>query len=281
MRLSARAAHAPHAPARRRFQPTYVPGAFLAWRPPRLDNPTTVVVTDGNSNLKLTNTKDYIVQMPATPITSELNVWGGRRVILIGGEVNRTTGRGAFFHGQTEAMYCEGLKITGTCTEGIDLEYRTDAAVIIQNIYVTGLTGSLSTNHADCIQTWAGPNRLFIDRFRGESGYQGFFLLPTQQWTVALQGTQGPWPSGWDFRRVQLTAPGYCLYCDPGPPFPINVSNVYCQSTDPLKVDVRDQILWPKQSTPDHSWDAVTVGVPATPFVDPTLIGCGYTSFWP
>jgi hypothetical protein len=63
----------------------------LSWAPPTLTEPVTIEVSDSKANLKLDQTKDYIIKMPAKPLQGGLGIWGGRNVVLIGGEIHIPT----------------------------------------------------------------------------------------------------------------------------------------------------------------------------------------------
>lgn len=258
-------------PPASRWTPVPSLDTFLRWAPPPLSYPQTVTVEDGASTFTLDPGTDYIVEMPDTPISSELNILGGRNVRVIGGEI-ATPGRAVYLHQQTGSAYVEGLKISGDPTEGFDLDQRYGAAVILQNVWIENLLGSIDTNHADAIQAWAGPDRLLVDRFYAKTTYQGFFLTPRQQWSA------GPQPSQFDLRRIHIdvTSGGYALWRDTG--FPLAIEEIYV-TPNPSKPDP-DQYLWPKPSTGDTSWAGVVGGPPPTEFVDPTAIGCGYVSAW-
>lgn len=232
--------------------------------PPKLSAPTTVTIATGSSNLKLDQTKDYIV----TGYTEgELNIWGGRRVVATGCEV-KTTGRGAYFQRQTEVMWCEGLKITGAPTEGIDLDHRgATPTIVLRDTYIENALGSQATNHADLIQSWGGPYRLYIDGFDGTSQYQGFFLNPHQF-------ANEPDSELISLARVQLRTGAYALWLNSSPTTRIALDDVWVQRAGYTS---RDQILWPKG---DARWDPVNIGVAPRAFVDPAKVGRNYVSPW-
>lgn len=180
-------------------EPTATPAAELpvddprlAWAPPALTDPTTVVVTDENNQPSLEAGRDYRLVLPE-PITAEggLIVKGGRNVVIIGGEIEVPTRddvresvgrRGLYLTEQTGTVHVEGLHIRGEdLSEGINIDQRDGAVVQLQNIRVEAVQGSEDGHHADIVQTWAGPDALRVDRFTGFTTYQGFFLLPTQR----------------------------------------------------------------------------------------------------
>jgi hypothetical protein len=232
----------------------------VSWPAPKLDHPKTVELKDGKNDLQLDLHRDYVLKLPRDrplDVPGGLRIYGGRNVVLIGGTVNVTDrSPGALLHDQTGTMHLEGVRFTGKqMTEGIDLDQSKGATVQIENVYVDTVHGSYATNHADLMQSWAGPRRLLIDGFYGRTQYQGFFLLPNQHY-------DGPPPKLFDLRNVYIDAPtgGYALWRSPSN-FPLRVSNVFVRPN--LQKGGRDQWLWPKPSTGDPSWRKVRVGAPA------------------
>ena len=213
-------------------------GSRLTWAPPALKNPIVMAYPEGSKSLKLDSARDYVLKLPtgrALRNNYGLTITGGHNVVIIGGAVNVGTGvpglgivarRGAYFKDQTGTLFLEGVRFQSPSSaylmEGIDLSQSKGATVIIQNVVVEHLVGSQSTNHADGLQTWAGPNRLLIDRLSIDTGYQGMFLLPNQNFS-------GPRPTQWDFRHVYLhgqTTAKYLMWKQSAS-FPWRVSNVY------------------------------------------------------
>ena len=213
-------------------------GNRLTWAPPALANPIVMAYPEGSKSLKLDSTRDYVLKLPtgrALQNNYGLTITGGHNVVIIGGAVNVGSGvpslgavarRGAYFKDQTGTIFLEGVRFQSPSSaylmEGIDLSESKGATVIIQNVVVEHLVGSQSTNHADGLQTWAGPGRLFIDRLSIDTGYQGMFLLPNQL-------LSGPAPRVWDFRHVYLhgqTTAKYLMW-KPKAAFPWTISNVY------------------------------------------------------
>ncbi|WP_298459331.1 hypothetical protein [uncultured Cellulomonas sp.] len=256
----------------------------LAWAPPALTAPTTIKASSSNRNLKLSLTKDYIIQMPAEPLTATrgLVIYGGRNVVLIGGEVrvpvegltaNNHGGRGLYLTGQTGTIHVEGLAVTGPgLTEGINLDQRKGAVVQLQNIRVETVQGSQAGRHADVLQTWAGPRQLRIDGLTGHTQYQGMFLLPNQLF-------DGPQPELFDLRRVDLNgtpSSAYMMWRDSAA-WPLTVDDVWVAPKDP---SWRDGFLWPKGTKPGSAaWPSVKVGTPAAgEFVPAGTAGVSYVS---
>lgn len=71
------------------------PAAALSWRPPKLTAPLTVQVSSSRPSLVLDDDKDYVVKLPATPVTTKggVTIRGGRNVVLIGGEIRAPSAR--------------------------------------------------------------------------------------------------------------------------------------------------------------------------------------------
>ncbi|MBO1752660.1 hypothetical protein J4G33_12675 [Actinotalea sp. BY-33] len=255
----------------------------LTWRPPALVSPQVVAISATNRTPRLDDTRDYVIQMPATPLEVDggVTISGGRNVVLVGGTISIPAGaqqanhanRGLFLKDQTGTVHVEGLLITGPgLGEGINLDQRKGAVVQLQNVRVETTHGSFETNHADVLQTWAGPRVLRVDRLSGTTQYQGFFLLPQQF------GTQAQ-PEVMDLRRVDLhgtAGSGYLLWRD-GLEWPLRVQDVWVAPSNPGS---RDSFLWPKGTAPGtDAWPQVDVGTPpGGEFVPAGRAGVGYTS---
>ena len=257
------------------------PSSALSWQPPALSAPEVVRVSATNRDLRLDPARDYVVQMPAEPLSvpGGLIIGGGRNVILVGGEINIPAGvgsghagRGLYLKGQTGTIHVEGLLITGAgLNEGINLDQQRGAVVQIQNVRVDTVHGSSSGDHADVLQTWAGPRQLRVDGLTGSSEYQGLFLLPRQF------GSQAQ-PEMMDLRRVDLRggpSSAYMIWRD-DLSWPLHVSDVHVAPRDP---SYRGGFLWPKSGAGAGSWPFVQVGTPAGgSFVPEGTAGLGYVS---
>ena len=281
--LLAGGAAAPASAAGAQAAPGTTAGPRLSWAPPVLSSPVTIQVSASRNNLSLDPARDYVLQMPSTPVTvaGGLTVVGGRNVVLVGGEIRIPAGvaadgranRGLYLKQQTGTVHVEGLLISGAgLGEGIDLDQRLGAVVQLQNVRVEHLAGTREGHHADVLQTWAGPRVLRVDGLSGSSDYQGMFLLPQQF------GTQAQ-PEVFDLRRVDLrgsSVSGYMLWRD-SLAWPLTVSDVWVSPRNP---DSRDSFLWPKGSGAGTSaWPSVNVGTPAQgSFVPAGRAGTGYTS---
>jgi hypothetical protein len=160
--------------------------------------------------------------------------------------------------------------------EGINLSQTLGGIVQLQNIRIEGATGTKAGNHADLIQSWAGPRQLRIDGFTGYTNYQGFFLLPNQWF-------DGPAPELFDLRNINLVGDpagaGYLYWVDETRQrFPVRHQNLWAQPSAG-KAGNPDQFLWPRPSTGDRTWDGVREGVPAGgDLVTRSEAGIGYVS---
>jgi len=228
--------------------PTSNAAGALQWAPPSLSRPTTITLSANNRELKLDPERDYRLVMPDTPLTVKggLSITGGHNVVLIGGALLAPSARqapdpqdrrGVYLKGQTGVVHIEGLKLGGDLSEGFDLDERLGATVQIENVDVGTVHGSRDANHADVIQSWAGPNKLLIDGLRASSDYQGLFLLPNQHWS------DGPKPQLFDVRRSVITlsdGAGYGVWVpDSAPWFRADGLTIVTEESD------RGKVLWP------------------------------------
>jgi hypothetical protein len=181
--------------------------ARLSWAPPMLSQPTVVRIGPGKRNVKLDASEDAIIVLPETrqDLGGGVTITGGHNVVMIGGEVyigpgvsGKADRRGLYLRSQTGTVHVEGVALTGHLIDGIDFEEDQGATVQIENVFVEHCYGSYSTDHADVIQTWAGPAKLRVDGLRATTDYQGFFLLPNQHFTGAA-------PTEFTFRRSIVT----------------------------------------------------------------------------
>jgi hypothetical protein len=234
----------------------------LAWAPPPLSHPKTIEISASNRELRLDDKTDYRLVLPSTPVTltGGLTVTGGHNVVLIGGTIQvppvkdaaqPQKRRGVFLKDQTGVIHIEGLRLSGPLSEGFDLDERQGGIVQIENVQVDMVYGTRATNHADVIQTWAGPAQLRVDGLRASSEYQGLFLLPNQHWET------GPQPTSFDFRRSIITmgeSSGYGLWTPSSPAWlHADGLTIVDANTD------RGRVLWPASSHP-----AVRVATPGS-----------------
>jgi hypothetical protein len=137
------------------------------------------------------------------------------------------------------------------------------AVVQLVNIRNDTVHGSRATNHADVVQSWAGPRELRIDRLTASSQYQGLFLLPHQFYNGPI-GT-------WDLRNINIigtAGSGFLLWKESGAA--IRFANVYVS-----KVDGRqDKMMWPNAAAwPGVAMRKTTDFVPAGS-AGATYVGC-------
>lgn len=257
------------------------PSEKLTWAPPPLTNPIDFYITESNyTSIKLDQSKDYVLHMPSTPLINRggiVSIWGGHNVVLIGGEVHvpkdaKGWAGGFYIHFCTGTFHLEGVAVTGedqALKEGINLDERYPGSMVqIENVRVGIAYGSFKTNHAQCIQTWAGPPALRIDHFTGHTTYQGFFLLPDQH-------APGQELRLFDFRNVNLWGGGFVLWIQSDPPVPLHTENIWIKS-DPKRWP--NLTLWPQGSS-DTIWKGVKPGDPPDgDFVPEGVAGCGYHS---
>lgn len=274
----------------------------LSWAPPELEDPIVLNLKVGDRVPKMDKSRDYLVKLPSdTPWIGELNLYGGRNVVLIGGEIHfpsedvdasfglneegktKRSHRALYLHGQTGTIHIEGVLFSGpTIREGINIDERHPNCVVqIQNLRCETITGTRAGHHADVIQTWAGPAELRIDRLTGISTYQGFFMLPNQHFHVG-EGKDGFYPTKWTFRNINLNGTetsAYLLWCPEKHTFPIEVDNVWVRPKSSRTND-RDAFLWPKpKQANDATWKDVKVGTPpGGDFVPKGAAGLGYVS---
>jgi hypothetical protein len=254
--------------------------ASLRWAPPPLIQPTTVSVTEDNHVLKLDPAKDYVVELPTDrPLraTGGLTIAGGRNVVLVGGEISipyqgpapgTQDRRALYLKGQTGTVHVEGLLLSGPdLNEGIDLDQRLGATVQIQNVRVEDAAPRDAADrlayHTDIIQSWAGPERLRIDRLTGSTGYQGFFLQPTQFGTLPTQA--------WEISNVNLRGlPGAAYLLWKGSGVKVNASNLWLQPAPNRSLALS---VW----GPLSEWGNPSQGAPpGGDFVPQGAVGIGY-----
>lgn len=256
----------------------------LTWAPPALDAPETVRPTTKDRRLDLDPGRDYVVQMPATPLDGPggLTIRGGRNVVLIGGDISVSRSapggyvgarRGLMLSGQTGTVHIEGLLIHGKgLSEGINLAEPFGATVQLQNIRVATVRAdderTFSDNHPDVLQTWAGPANLRVDGLTGATDYQGFFLHP-YQFPVKKRVER------FEFKRVNIRGTPTARYLLwQATRFPLHASEVFITSRRVSRKRIGS--LWPRKS---RTWSRVRRGVPSGgDFVPAGVAGSGYQS---
>lgn len=205
---------APATGPRRSAGTTAVPAApaLLAWPPPALGNPQTIVVTDEHRELELDVNLDYRISLPPNaaqpaPLRASggLVVRGGHDIVIVGGHIEIgpqdipewgeqgsdanirgiNMRRAMFFDGATGVVHVEGVLMNGAdISEGIQLN-TPDAIVQLQNIRIENLHArdqrDFTDNHPDLVDPWGGVRELRVDHLTGETDYQGFKLAGTRR----------------------------------------------------------------------------------------------------
>ncbi|HXP37672.1 MAG TPA: hypothetical protein VN817_07885 [Solirubrobacteraceae bacterium] len=173
----------------------------LKWAPPALSSPKIVSVPSGQDPyvLNLNTGQDYIVSLPTTGLHGTLEINGGHNVVLTGGEIivpssanqsdNGADGSDTalYVRGSTGVVHLEGLLLRGEANvqfDGIDVN-APEAVVQVENVRMSELYGSQTTEHADAIQTWGGAKALDIDRLTADGDYQGLTINPNNGNSVA------------------------------------------------------------------------------------------------
>jgi hypothetical protein len=105
-----------------------------------------------------------------SPVTTRLNLSGGRNWVLIGGEINingacATTDacNGLTVSGATGTIYVEGLYMHGATLNDGFKGNSPQATWIMQNTLINGVHGTQSTYHSDCWQPYGGFQHFFMD----------------------------------------------------------------------------------------------------------------------
>ncbi len=186
-------------------------------------------------------------------------------------------GWAARFSDQSGTLWVEGVHFGGSdLTGGVQLQ-EPGATVVMRDVLFDRVNGSLSTNHAELIQTWAGPARLLIDGLTGSTSYQGLFLEPNQYYT-------GPPPTVFDLRHIDIddSQGAYALWLGDvagSPPADAsgaiatwNVQDVYVVP-NPART-WPGWWLWPQPETGDPTWAGVISGAPPDgSYVQPIATG--------
>jgi hypothetical protein len=234
-----------------------------AWEEPTLVDPTTITLSNAYRSVKLDQTRDYIVRCPAGrfDVSGKITIWGGHNVVLqdCNEYVSNPAGDWAGdLEDQTGTLWLHDVHFGGRhLTGGVQIQ-EPGATVVMRDVLFDRVHGSYTTNHAECIQTWAGPLRLLIDGLVCPTDYQGLFLLPNQ-WD------NGPAPSIFDLRHVSIndTGGGYALWLGDVKgglsAMHLNLQDVYVVP-NPTKL-WRGWWLWPQP--PGGIWGKVIAGAPA------------------
>jgi hypothetical protein len=251
-----------------------------AWDEPALNDPITIQLSPTNFVMSLSQSQDYILQCPSGGLTvpNALNIAGGHDVVLEHCDIELSNPDwAAKFSNQTGTLWIEGVHFGGSqLTGGIQFQ-EPGATVVLRDVLFDRVYGSQSTNHAELIQTWAGPARLLIDGLTGSTTYQGLFLLPNQFYP-------GPPPTVIDLRHIDIddSEGAYALWLGDvtgspsddvsGAILTWNVEDVYVVP-NPTRT-WPGWWLWPQPSTGDPTWDDALAGSAAGgPYVQATSSG--------
>ncbi len=243
-----------------------------AWIRPALVDPTVVTINDAERNLKLDQAKDYILECRpgAVELSWPLVVWGGHNVVLEDCHLDlRVANWAAQFKDQTGTLWVHDVRFGGSrLTGGVQLE-EPGATVVMRDVLFDRVHGSYTTNHAECLQSWAGPARLLIDGLQCPTTYQGLFLLPNQ-WSSA------PAPKIFDLRHIAIDdrRGGVALWLGDVKGglrrMRLNLDQVYV-APNPTKTW---RGWWLEPQPPRATWHQVIAGTPPDgPYVRPTLSG--------
>lgn len=251
-----------------------------AWDEPALSDPTTIELSPTNYVLSLSDSQDYVLECPSGGLTlpSSLNVAGGHNVVLQNCDVELSNPDwAARFSYQTGTLWVEGVHFGGAqLTGGIQFQ-EPGATVVLRDVLFDTVYGSQSTNHAELIQTWAGPARLLIDGLTGSTTYQGLFLLPDQY-------DSGPPPTVIDLRHIDIddSQGAYALWLGDVAGSPSNDESgaILTWNVEDVYVVPNPARTWPgwwlmpQPSTGDPTWDNAMAGSPpGGPFVQATSSG--------
>jgi hypothetical protein len=284
------------------------PGGALRWAPPALNNPETIHLGNGFTELNLDRSRDYVIVMPPFVKVGGTSIDGGHNIVLIGGQTTvppallptadaERQRRGLYFTGATGTVHVEGVQIDGSGggeADGIALN-TPDAIVQLQNVRIVNLHGTEQSVHSDIVQPCGGVKELRIDRMTGSSAYQGLQigrdLGPIGKVTISrtnlAQTEEGRLDSG----------NGYVLWLTSGATgceaTPTTLSDVYVQ---PRSGNQFERTIWPSPIN-NHpcaariqsgfadwpSLPAITGGVhagtpPGGDFVPAGAAGIGYVS---
>lgn len=238
---------------------SHAAGTGSAWDQPALVNPVVIPISDANRNLVLDQTRDYVLSCGpgSTRLSAKLSVWGGHNVVFEHCGLSVTHDWVAYFHNQTGTLWVHDVHFGGArLTGGIQLQ-EPGATVVMRDVLFDKVYGTRATNHAELVQTWAGPKRLMIDGLSGADTYQGLFLLPNQ-WSF------GPAPTVFDLRHIDIdnSQGGYALWLGDvaGRIHTWHVQDTYVLP-NPTK-RWRGWWLWPQPRASSDIWAGVVAGRP-------------------
>jgi hypothetical protein len=239
--------------------PVAAPGTPSAWNLPALRSPTTIGLGPRSYNLKLDRSRDYILRCPPgrVKLPWTLSVWGGHDVVLQDCNLRVDHNWVASFKDQSGTLWVHDVHFGGhRLTGGIQLQ-EPAATVVLRDVLFDTVHGNYHTNHAELVQSWAGPRRLLIDGLTGATTYQGLFLLPNQLDRRAA-------PRVFDLRHIDIddSRGAYALWLGDlvGPIATWNVSDVYVTPNPRRRWP--GWWLWPRSRGGRSPWSPVRPGAP-------------------
>jgi hypothetical protein len=202
-----------------------------------------VVLSDASRSLTLSRSQDYVVECPPGrfDVSGKITIWGGHNVVFENCDeyvTNRAGDWAGYLEDQTGTLWVHDVHFGGAhLTGGMQLQ-EPRATVVLRDVLFDKVYGSYRTNHAECVQTWAGPARFLIDGLECPTTYQGLYLLPNQWDSKTVE-------TAWDFRNVRIDGDGaYDLWLGNVQPSQVsslplfNLQNVYdCGVGEPRDMD--------------------------------------------
>lgn len=196
----------------------------LTWPRPTLTNPTVWRPKSDDARFEWTPTfrrdQDVVIKLPTTrPLRHGIGVQGGRNIVIIGGAIHTADAAIAKTpedavaikaRGWTGEFFVEGLDLVGS--DAINVDARVNGAVsrrsilTVQNVRAACHAGESDEFHGDCLQTWAGPALIRVDRLTAVGAFQGLMLDP-------LQDAQAGLTPRADLRRVNIDVSAGSSYC--------------------------------------------------------------------
>lgn len=233
----------------------------LSWAPPTQDDPLVITTRPGDAasrSIKGLDGRDAIVEGPRGHIDGPLSIHGGGHVRVIGQTITADGSARPFYpQAQTKSLFVEGCHFRGVgLQEGLNFHQAAGADVYVQNTLVDPIVGELTGQHADVLQTWAGPGRLFVDRLEGTSNYQGLFLDPFKFPEASPKVNV----LGFDLRRVLIRGVGSSGFWQSGV-FPVRTEGCVVVT---ISTKTRAQLLRRGTGNPVDPWADVVIVRPAT-----------------
>ncbi len=166
----------------------------LFWPAPALSSPITInIPASGGGYYQLDNRRDYNIVLPSTTRVGPVQIDGGRNITIIGGALRNNGASGPallYFTDYGSGGAADPGRIIHVAHVSEDLSggsqrdaiaLQTPSAIVeLEDIHVVGVHGAGIQNHSDMVQNYSAVRELRVDRFTGESDYQGFFIRPQE-----------------------------------------------------------------------------------------------------